>query len=197
MAEHCAGLTCTAPRDLWGFAQMAGERGWYVARTEPGRGDSRKMSRLRCARLLSLVIVAALPLGVLAPACSSTSTSTKGQLISCTDTGTGITSCHAVETTTTGSGSGSGSGSGTCEDVDQDGDGSPHDVGEDHHDPKTGAATDPGQAGSDDDDDDDHDGVPNERDCDRRHGGDDDGEDHDGGDHDGSGDHGGGGSDDG
>jgi len=141
------------------------------------------MSRLRCARLLSLVIVTALPLGVLAPGCSSTSTSTRGQLLSCMDTGTGVTSCHPVETTTTGSGSGSGSG--TCEDVDQDGDGSPHDVGEDHHDPKTGAATDPGQAGSDADDD-DHDGVPNDRDCDRRHGGDDDGEDHDDGDHDGS-----------
>jgi hypothetical protein len=142
------------------------------------------MSRLRCARLLSAVIVTALPLGVLASACSSTNTSTKGQLISCTDTGTGVTSCHPLDTT--GSGSGSGSGSNTCEDVDEDGDGMPHDVGEDHHDPKTGSATDTGQAGSATDDD-DHDGIPNDRDCDKRHGGDDDGEDHDGGDHDGSG----------
>lgn len=159
------------------------------------------MSRLRRARVLSIVIATALPLGVLAPACSSTSTSSKGQLISCTDTGTGVTSCHPRDTTTTGPDAGSDPGSGTCEDVDEDGDGSPHDVGEDHHDPRTGAATDPGQAGSDADDD-DHDGIPNDRDCDRRHGGDDDGEDHDG-DHDGSGsgggsgDHDGSGSDDG
>lgn len=157
------------------------EIGTSLAQTPDGE-EFRKMLRLRSARLLSIVIVTAMPLGVLAPACSSTSsTSTKGQLISCADNGTGVTSCHPLDTATTGSGSGAGSG--TCEDVDEDGDGSPHDVGEDRHDPMTGAAM--GSAGSDADDD-DHDGIPNDRDCDRRHGGDDDGEDHHGG-HDGSG----------
>ena len=142
------------------------------------------MSRRCCARVLSLAVVAALPLGVLAPACSSTSTSAAGQRISCTVTSAGATNCHPDA-------SGSvGSGSDTCEDVDEDGDGSPHDVGEDHHDPETGALTGTRSGSSavdDDDDDDDDDGISDERDCDKRHGGDDDGEEHDGSDGDGSG----------
>lgn len=152
------------------------------------------MSRLRCARVLSLVIVSAMPLGVLAPACSSTNTSTAGQRISCMVTSAGATNCHPDA-----SGS-AGSGSDTCDDIDEDGDGSPHDVGEDHHD-ATGAPTGTQTGSSAASDDDDGDGISNERDCDKRHGGDDDGEEHDGsggddgsGDGSGSGDHDGSGS---
>src|SRR5262245_45431122 len=114
------------------------------------------MSRLRCARILAISIVCLLPLGALAPSCAP-HTSTAGQRISCQVTAAGVTNCHPDA-----SGS-AGSGSGTCEDIDEDGDGSPHDVGEDHHDPKTGAATG-GTAGSAGDDDDD-DGIENDRDC--------------------------------
>lgn len=154
------------------------------------REESRYMSRLRCPRLLAVAIVCVLPLGVLAPSCTSSNTSAVGQRISCTVTGTGVTACHPVDRAT------AGSGSGTCEDVDEDGDGSPHDVGEDHHDPRTGRVTGTEHAGSATDDD-DGDGIENERDCDKRHGGDDDGSDHDGSDDDGSGSGDGSGSDDG
>ena len=126
------------------------------------------MPRLRWTRLLSLAIVSAMPLGVLAPACTSGNTSTIGQHITCTDTGAGVTNCHPTPAGTTGS------GSDTCEDVDEDGDGTPHDVGEDHHGTVSGSGgsgTTAGSAG----DDDDGDGIPNDRDCDKRPGGDDDG----------------------
>jgi hypothetical protein len=141
------------------------------------------MSRLRWSRLLSLAVVAAMPLGALTPGCSSSKTSAAGQLISCKDTGAAVTDCHAV-----GSGS-AGTGSDTCEDVDDDGDGAPHDEGEEHHGAShVGTAID-GDHG--DGGDDDGDGVANSRDCDKRHGGDDDDSgDDDGsgsGDHDGSG----------
>ncbi|HEU4728776.1 MAG TPA: hypothetical protein VFT22_12820, partial [Kofleriaceae bacterium] len=121
--------------------------------------------------LFSLVLVSALPLGVLAPGCSSTNTSSVGQRISCTDTGAGVTNCHPVDSTTTGS------GSDTCEDIDDDGDGMPHDEGEDSHAlTSTGTVSDRDQDGVPDsaDDDMDGDGIPNARDCDSRHGGDDD-----------------------
>ncbi len=141
------------------------------------------MSRLRWSRLLSLAVVAAMPLGALAPGCAS-NTSSVAQRISCTDTGTGVTNCHPI-----GSGS-AGSGSDTCEDVDDDGDGTPHDEGEDHHGSSlTGATGDRDDDGIPDsvDDDDDGDGIPNSRDCDKRHGGDDDDSGDDGGSGSGSG----------
>ena len=75
------------------------------------------MLRLRWTRLLSITLVSAMPLGVLAPGCTSGKTSSVGQLISCTDTGAGVTNCHPIA-----SGS-AGSGSDTCEDIDEDGDG--------------------------------------------------------------------------
>ncbi|HET9624262.1 MAG TPA: hypothetical protein VFP84_22970 [Kofleriaceae bacterium] len=152
------------------------------------------MKTLRWTRLASIALAAAMPLGVLAPACSTSSspdnTSTIGQRISCHDDGTTISGCHADD-------GAAGSGSDSCEDIDDDGDGSPHDDGEEHH-QHTGSAA--GSAGSDDQghdavDDDDGDGIPNERDCDRRHGGDDDPADHDAGDDSGSGSGSGSGSD--
>src|SRR4051812_12435330 len=140
------------------------------------------MSRLRWTRLLSLALVSVMPLGALAPGCTSGNTSTIGQRISCKDTGAGITDCHPA-----GSGS-AGSGSDSCEDVDDDGDGMPHDDGEAAHDgiqggTTTGTAATAGTTGSADDDDDDGDGIPNARDCDKRHGGDDDDRDGDDDDH--------------
>jgi hypothetical protein len=141
------------------------------------------MTTPRWTRLLSLSFVVAAPLGVLAPACSSTTTSSVGQLISCQDTAAGVTGCHPADDR-----SGPGSGASTCEDIDDDGDGSPHDQGEDRHGMATGS-DDRGDHGTVDDDDDDGDGIPNDRDCDKRHGGDDDpaGDDHGSGDDDGSG----------
>ena len=143
------------------------------------------MTRLHWTRrLLSLALVSVMPLGVLAPACSSSSnTSTRGQRITCTVTASGMTNCRPSETT--GS---SGSGSNTCEDIDEDGDGTPHDIDDDGqtmHGSTSGSATD----------DDDDDGIENEHDCDNRDGGDDDhdgsgdddGSDDDDGGHDGSG----------
>jgi hypothetical protein len=147
------------------------------------------MSRLRWSRLISLAVVAAMPLGALAPGCSGTSTSAVGQRISCTDTGAGVTDCHPA-----GSG-GAGSGTDTCEDVDDDGDGMPHDEGEEHHGASHVGPTADGGTDTADGDDDDDDGVPNARDCDKRHGGDDDADDDGDDDHDGSGDDGGSGSD--
>jgi len=126
--------------------------------------------------MLTLVLITALPLGALAPACSATHTSTAGQMISCTDTATGPVNCHP-------SSGAAGSGSDTCEDIDDDGDGLPHDVGEEHRSVHSANAND----------DDDDDGIQNGRDCDHRHGGDDDGDD-DGSGHDGSGDGSGSGS---
>lgn len=129
------------------------------------------MPRLRWTRLLSLALVSALPLGALAPGCTSSNTSTIGQKISCTDTGAGVTDCHPAGSTT-------GSGSDTCEDVDDDGDGTPHDDGEDADDGVVDSSTadrdDDGTADSADDDD-DGDGISDDRDCDKRAGGDDDG----------------------
>jgi hypothetical protein len=112
---------------------------------------------------LSLVLVAILPVGALAPACTGSGTSTIGQHITCeTEPGTGvILSCEP----------GDGSGSGTCEDVDTDGDGEPHDEGT----PTPIARTADGGGGSDDGSDheqgdSDDDGIPDSEDCDEHPG---------------------------
>jgi len=101
-------------------------------------------------RRFALLLIAVLPFG-----CSSSNTSSTGQLITCdTDPGTG-TILRCVP--------GDGGGSGTCQDVDEDGDGEPHDDG-------TIART------SSDADDDDGDGISNEDDCDEHEG--EDGDEH-------------------
>jgi hypothetical protein len=131
---------------------------------------SRRFSMARCWQLgsvmqlrthLSLSLMAVLPLGVLAPACSSDNTATRGQAITCTtDPGTGvILRCEP------GTGSGSGSGSNTCQDIDEDGDGDPHDEADDdsgHH----GASLD----GSSEGEDHDGDGIEDDHDCDEHAG---------------------------
>ncbi len=106
--------------------------------------------------------------GLFVAACSSSSTSSTGQMITCsTDLRTGvITSCEQ----------GDGSGSGTCHDIDEDGDGDPHDTNDDHD----GSADDSGHHGGnltapdDHDTDSDGDGIPDSDDCDSHHGEDDD-----------------------
>jgi hypothetical protein len=115
----------------------------------------------------SFTLMALLPLGVLAPGCSSEHTSTSGQLITCiTDPGTGaVLRCEPGG----GSGSGSGSGSNTCQDIDEDGDGEPHDQGDDGlHASATGTVGDDG--GGDSTKDSDGDGIPDDRDCDQHEG---------------------------
>jgi hypothetical protein len=96
---------------------------------------------------------------LIVPACGgSPSTSTTGQMITCTtDPSTGVV-LRCVE------GGGDG-GSNECHDIDTDDDGDPHD-------------TDSGQALRDGDvDDDDGDGIPNDDDCDNHPGEDDNGGD--------------------
>src|SRR5678816_2361527 len=127
--------------------------------------EGRAMTRVRCARLLSLAVITALPLGALAPACSS-GVGTAGQRISCSMRGGSAVDCRPM-TATEGSGSGAGSGSDTCEDIDEDGDGTPHDEGEDDAKARMVRSHD-GTADSADDDDDDGDGIENERDCDNQ-----------------------------
>jgi hypothetical protein len=101
-------------------------------------------------RSLSYVLMAILPVGALAPGCSSDHLGTKGQLITCTpDPGTsGILRCEP----------GGGSGSGTCQDVDEDGDGEPHDDGAD----EVHSSSD----GDQHDGDRDGDGISDDHDCD-------------------------------
>lgn len=116
---------------------------------------------------LSLILVGVLPLGALAPACSTQTSSTK-QLITCTtDPGTGV-----ILRCAPGAGSDTG-GANTCQDIDEDGDGEPHDEGDDDK-PAGGAGVTSTQrgdgSGSGSDSDDDHDGVPDDRDCDHRPG---------------------------
>ena len=115
------------------------------------------------SKSLSFALVALLPFGVLAPACSSQALSTKSQLITCsTDPSTGvILRCTADP--------GGGGGPNTCQDIDEDGDGEPHDgadSGDDHGSSKDGMP-----------DDEDGDGIPDENDCDHHPGEDDDHED--------------------
>jgi hypothetical protein len=110
---------------------------------------------------LSLTLIALLPLGVLAPGCSSGTTGTKGQLITCTtDPGNGgvILRCEP--------GGGSGSGSNTCQDVDEDGDGDPHDEADD--DSGHTARFDGG--GQTESEDHDGDGISDDHDCDEHSG---------------------------
>ena len=108
-------------------------------------------------RILSFTLMAFLPAATLA-ACSSTSTSTKGQLITCTvDPGTG-----AVGRCEPGDGAGSGSGANPCQDIDEDGDGDPHDAADDR------SASADGHDG--DSEDHDGDGIPDDRDCDEHAG---------------------------
>lgn len=115
--------------------------------------------------LLGLVTAAAL-----APACAPASTSSRGQMITCTtDPGTAvILSCEP--------GGGSG-GSNTCVDVDEDGDGDCHDDGAGSGSGATGVGL-RAHDGSDDgsEGDSDGDGVPDSEDCDN-HPGEDDGGD--------------------
>src|ERR1044071_6924858 len=111
-------------------------------------------------RTLSFTLMALLPVGALAPACSSTNTATKGQLITCTvDPGTG-----AVGRCEPGDGGGSGSGANTCEDIDEDGDGDPHDDADD----RSHVASADGHDG--DSEDHDGDGIADDRDCDEHAG---------------------------
>ncbi|HET7504286.1 MAG TPA: hypothetical protein VFK02_24865 [Kofleriaceae bacterium] len=105
--------------------------------------------------------MALLPIGVLAPGCSSEKTGTKGQLITCTtDPGTGV-----VLRCEPGAGSGSGSGSSTCQDIDEDGDGDPHDDA-------TEAGGDRASLDGEGADSEDHDGdgISDDRDCDEHEG---------------------------
>lgn len=124
------------------------------------------------SKSLRAILIAVLPFGALAPACTGGSTSSVGQMITCdTDPSTGvITRCEE----------GDGSGSGTCHDIDEDGDGDPHDEGADdsgHHD-SFASPDDGGHGGSDDgsghEGDEDGDGIPDADDCDHHHGEDDD-----------------------
>jgi len=121
---------------------------------------------------LSLTLMALLPVGVLALGCSSESTGTKGQLITCTtDPGTGVVLRCAP---------GTGDGSGTCQDVDEDGDGEPHDDADDERAGELGGAGFAGTRksdGSGGSEDRDGDGISDDHDCDE-HAGEDD--DHDG-----------------
>lgn len=106
-------------------------------------------------------------------ACTAPSTSSTGQMITCTtDPGTGvITRCET--------GNGSGSGSNQCHDIDEDGDGEPHDgvgdgSGSDDHGGNVNFAapangSDDG-SGHDGDSDGDGDGIPDADDCDNRPG---------------------------
>jgi hypothetical protein len=108
--------------------------------------------------------MALLPVGALAPACSSSSkTASTGQTITCdTDPTTGtILRC----------GSGAGSGSSTCQDIDEDGDGEPHDQGDDHGvDQNDDKGDDKGSHATGDIHDRDGDGIPDDRDCDEHPG---------------------------
>src|SRR4051812_34463180 len=108
---------------------------------------------------LSLTLMALLPVGVLAPGCSSESTGTKGQLITCTtDPGTGVILRCAP---------GAGDGSGTCQDIDEDGDGDPHDDGDDEAAGGVGfAGVSKGDRGADRDGD----GISDDHDCDEHEG---------------------------
>jgi hypothetical protein len=110
---------------------------------------------------LSRTLMTLLPIGLLAPGCSSEQLSSKGQAITCsTDPTTG-----AVVRCEPGAGTGLGSGSATCQDIDDDGDGEPHDEGEDDPSQSASASETEGE-----DHDRDHDGIPDDRDCDQRPG---------------------------
>ncbi len=118
---------------------------------------------------LPLLLASLLPLGALAPACSS-SESTRGQLIECTtDPGTGVILRCAP-------GDGAGGGDNTCTDVDENGDGEPGD-GEPGDGDGPILLTGPTDGAGGEDGDQDQDGVPDEDDCDHHPGEDHDGDD--------------------
>jgi hypothetical protein len=109
---------------------------------------------------LSLALMALLPVGVLAPGCSSENTATKGQMITCTtDPGTGVILRCAP-------GTGDGSGSNTCQDIDEDGDGDPHD-GSDDDQAGSGSAKTRHETETEDRD---GDGISDDHDCDEHAG---------------------------
>ncbi|MEO8702284.1 MAG: hypothetical protein ABI867_19725 [Kofleriaceae bacterium] len=104
-----------------------------------------------------------LPLAT-APACTSTNTSTKGQLIECAvDANGNTTNCGPADDSTPSPG--------TCHDIDEDGDDDPDDVDETEDDKPTRAGVVPGDSDDDgtpdsEDEDDDNDGVDDADDCD-------------------------------
>jgi len=115
---------------------------------------------------LSFTLMTLLPVGVLAPGCSSSdNVGAKGQMITCTtDPGTGVILRCAP-------GAGDGSGSGTCQDVDEDGDGDPHDEADDDQTKTSGvSARSNGNESDGESDDHDGDGIPDDRDCDEHAG---------------------------
>lgn len=128
------------------------------------------------------VLLSALSVAALAPACTTSSTSTKGQQITCaTDPNSEIIVECAPGTEVPG-----GSSANSCRDIDEDGDGEPHDDDSTESEPSNGlafTAHTSGRGGSDDpagDDsagnaaDSDDDGIPDAEDCDERRGEDDD-----------------------
>jgi hypothetical protein len=128
------------------------------------------------SKSLTALLVTLLPIGVLAPACAP-SESTTGQLITCaTDPGTGvILTCEPSDGTPE---------PGHCTDVDEDGDGEPSDSADDDGTVSLQLTGRPDGGGGDDDGDghdadDDHDGVPDDEDCDHHPGEDHDGDDGD------------------
>ena len=108
---------------------------------------------------------------ILAPACASENTSSKGQLIECTQSANGPTNCAPTDSATP-------SAPGMCVDVDEDGDGDDHDEMDDDDDHEGGTSEmdddddDDGMSDADDADD-DNDGIGDDDDCDEDAGGDD------------------------
>ena len=108
---------------------------------------------------------------ILAPACASENTSSKGQLIECTQSASGPTNCAPTDSATP-------SAPGMCTDVDEDGDGDDHDEMDDDDDHEGGTSEmdddddDDGMSDADDADD-DNDGIGDADDCDEDAGGDD------------------------
>ncbi len=106
-------------------------------------------------------------------ACTSPSTSTTGQMISCTVSKGVVSNCHPM---TAADKMGA---PGTCQDIDEDGDGKPGDVNEEDG---SGSGSGSGHADASDKDgdgtpdsmdtDDDNDGIPDVNDCDNEPGGD-------------------------
>lgn len=115
---------------------------------------------------LALILASALPFAF-APGCTSDTTSSTKQMISC-DATTG-TNCTPVES--------DNGDPNTCIDIDEDGDGEADDANEgpDDNAHATGDTDDDNDGIADSEDpDDDNDGVPDTRDCDERAGGQDD-----------------------
>lgn len=115
---------------------------------------------IRFSNTLFVSLASLIPVALVAACSSSPSTSSTGQMISCTtDPSTGVV-LHCADD----NGSADMNDGSHCRDMDTDGDGEPHDSdAEDHH-------------GGGDANDDDGDGIPNDEDCDGHPGED----DHDG-----------------